>query len=72
MQKILVDCVVYNCDSRIEMSQDAMYEPEGNPIEAGMLRFLQQNEIEVQDLLLEKQRQSIVETVIPFNPIRKR
>jgi P-type E1-E2 ATPase len=32
--------IIYNCDARIEMSDDAFYVPEGNGIERGMLKFL--------------------------------
>lgn len=34
------DCVIYNCESRIEMSEDAKYIPVGNGTEVGMLKFL--------------------------------
>ena len=67
------DCILYNCDARIEMSvEDAMYEPQGNGIEVGMLRFLLDNEIPVNQLLVEKSRVSTLETCIPFNPVKKR
>jgi magnesium-transporting ATPase (P-type) len=54
------------------MSDDAMYVPQGNGTEIGMVKFLSDNEISVQDLFTYKQRHSIVETNIPFGPIRKR
>ena len=34
------DRVIYNCESRIEMSEDAKYIPVGNGTEVGMLKFL--------------------------------
>jgi P-type E1-E2 ATPase len=40
VQTLIIDCIVQNCDSRIEMSSDARYEPQGNGTEVGMLRFL--------------------------------
>lgn len=52
VRDILLDCIVYNCDARIEMSIDAMFEPEGNGLEAGMLRFLYDNDIEAHNLLV--------------------
>jgi magnesium-transporting ATPase (P-type) len=67
-----MDCIVYNCDARIEMSIEGFYEPEGNGIEAGMLRFIQDNDIEAHELLVKKNRECIIETVIPFDPTRKR
>jgi hypothetical protein len=36
----IVTCVIYNCDARVEMNDDAMYEPTGNGTEVGMLKFL--------------------------------
>lgn len=37
-----------------------------------MVKLLSDNEISVQDLFSYKQRHSIIETNIPFGPIRKR
>ena len=70
---IIRDCIVLNCDARIEMSvDDARYAPEGNGTEVGMLRFLQQNNYEVQELLAKRHREGEQECTIPFGPIRKR
>lgn len=38
--ELIKDCIILNCDSRIEMSEDAKYEAEGNGTEVAMLRFL--------------------------------
>lgn len=65
--------VIYiNNDCRIEMSDDAMYVPEGNGTEIGLLKFLTDNEIAIQDLFANKRRHAVMETNIPFGPIRKR
>jgi P-type E1-E2 ATPase len=69
---IIRDCVIYNCDSRVEMSIDAKYSPEGNGTEVAMLRFLQANDFNIQDLLIQKQREGEHECCIPFGPVRKR
>lgn len=37
---LIRDCIIYNCESRVEMSDDAKYVPTGNGTEVGMLRFL--------------------------------
>lgn len=71
IQKI-VDCIIYNCDSRVEMSLDALYEPAGNGTEVGMLKFLSHNEYEIHHLLSQREREGIIVTNIPFGPIRKR
>jgi P-type E1-E2 ATPase len=34
------DLIILNCDARVEMSEDARYEAQGNGTEAGMLKFL--------------------------------
>jgi magnesium-transporting ATPase (P-type) len=54
------------------MSDDAKYIPVGNGTEVGLLRFLQESNYEIQDLLTVRQRQGILETNIPFSSIRKR
>ncbi len=68
----LKDAIIYNCDARIEMSDEAMYVPQGNGTEVGMVKLLSDNEISVQELFTHKTRYSILETNIPFGPIRKR
>ena len=72
MRDALIDCIVKNNDARVEMSEEATYEPTGNGTEVAMLRFLQSNEISVQDLLTQRQREAEHECSIPFNPERKR
>lgn len=69
---IIRDLIIYNCDSRVEMSDDAKYIPTGNGTEVALLRFLQDNDYEIQDLLAQRARQGQMETNIPFGPIRKR
>lgn len=70
--ELVKDVIILNTDARVEMSEDARYVPTGNGTEAGMLRFLQRNEIAIQDLLSQRERAGTLETTIPFGPIRKR
>ena len=72
VQQILIDCIIMNCDSRVEMSDDAFYVPAGNGTEVAFLRFLQDNQIQIEDLLTQRQRLGEHECCIPFNPVRKR
>jgi Ca2+ transporting ATPase len=72
VRQLIQDCIVYNNEAKIEMSDDAMYIPTGNGIEVGMLNFLADNEISIYDLYIHKQKVNIMETNIPFGPIRKR
>jgi P-type Ca2+ transporter type 2C len=37
---LIKDCILFNCDSRVEMGEDATYVAEGNPTEVGLLGFL--------------------------------
>lgn len=69
--RIVEDCIILNCDSRVEMSVDAKYNPEGNGTEVGMLRFLQQNDVQIHERMIAKQRDGEHECSIPFGPIRK-
>lgn len=70
--EIVTDCIINNCESRIEMSDDAFYVPQGNGTEIGILKLLTDNEISVHDLLSQKKRVGKVETNIAFGPFRKR
>lgn len=54
------------------MSEDARYIPEGNGTEVAMLKFLQENDFPVEELMTKRERESELECKIPFNPIRKR
>lgn len=51
LKKVLVDCIIKNCDARVEMSEDGYYEPIGNGTEVAMLSFLQENGVVVQKKL---------------------
>jgi hypothetical protein len=45
-----------NCESRVEMSEDAKYVPEGNGTEVAMLRFLQNNGVPIHEHFIRKMR----------------
>jgi magnesium-transporting ATPase (P-type) len=70
---LIKDLIILNCDARVEMSvEDAKYKPEGNGTEVGMLRFLQQNDVPIHELMVKKTRDGEHECSIPFGPVRKR
>lgn len=71
-RELITDIIILNNDARIEMSEDAKYIPNGNGTEVAMLKFLQENNVPIQDLMTNRQRVSEFECTIPFNPIRKR
>jgi magnesium-transporting ATPase (P-type) len=68
----MVEGIIFNCEARVEMSDDALYEACGNGTEVGMLRFLQSNDMEISALMTKRQRESTIETNVPFGPVRKR
>ena len=68
---VIRDCIIYNCDSRIELSEDAKYVPVGNGTEVGMLKFMQDSDYDVQELMALREKHCQRETSIPFSPIRK-
>ena len=37
---VMQDCIIYNCESRVEMSEDAKYIAVGNGTEVALLNFL--------------------------------
>ena len=72
LKDTIVSCIIMNCDARIEMSEEGLYEPTGNGTEVAMLHFLLENEIDLRDLISKRQTESEHECSIPFNSIRKR
>lgn len=70
--KLLRDCIIYNTNAKIEMSDDAQYVPTGNGTEVGMLNLLTDNEISIYDLFSEREKECEIETEIPFSSFRKR
>jgi Ca2+ transporting ATPase len=67
---LIQESILYNSDARIEMNDEAYYEPVGNGTEVGLIKFLQDAEIPVHDII--KQKLGRIETIIPFSTIRKR
>ena len=52
------------------MDENAMYAPVGNGTEVGFVKFLQDAEIPVHEII--RQKLGRIEAVIPFSTIRKR
>jgi len=68
-KQLVIDGIIYNCTAKIEMSENAMYVPNGNGTECGMLKFIQNNGHPVQDLM--KNKVGRVKTFVPWTPKRK-
>ena len=57
----------------MEMSDDdKKFIPNGSPVEVGLLKFLIENEVPVQEQLIERERTFKLETMIPFSSERKK
>lgn len=52
------------------MDDKAYYVPVGNPTDVGFIRFLQEADVPVHEII--KKKLGKIETIIPFSPIRKR
>jgi magnesium-transporting ATPase (P-type) len=72
VRELITNSIILNNDARVEMSEDALYIPNGNGTEVAMLKFLQDNDVAIQDLMTERNRRAEFECCIPFNPNRKR
>jgi magnesium-transporting ATPase (P-type) len=67
---LIEESILFNCESRIEMNENAYYVAVGNGTECGMIRFLQAADIPAQDLIKRKMERILIK--IPFSAIRKR
>lgn len=48
LKELIVNCIISNSDVRMEANDKTMlYEPEGQAMECGMIKFLIDNEIDV-------------------------
>jgi len=51
---LIVESIMYNNECRVEMSDKAFYEPVGNGTEVGLIKFLQEAEIPVHEVIKRK------------------
>ena len=68
--QLMIQGVLFNCSARIERTKEGFYEPMGNCTEQGLIRYLQNVSVPVQDVIRLKEER-ILQT-IPFNSRRKR
>jgi len=71
MQNMLWDCTILNTDAHMQMS-GTEYKPTGSPVEVGILNLLLQSGVPVQEKLVERERDHILQLWIPFSSDRKR
>ncbi len=68
--ELIKESILFNSESRIEMNDQAYYVPVGNGTETGLIKFLQDAEVPVHEIM--QRKMGNVLTVIPFSTIRKR
>lgn len=70
-QNMLWDCAILNSDAHMQM-QGPEYKPRGSPVEVGILNMLLSSGVSVQDKLIERERDHLLQLWIPFSSDRKR
>lgn len=69
---LIYDCIMLNTEAHIEMNdEDHRYEPCGSPLEKGMLNFLVDNGVAVQDKMIELEKTSELKFKVPFEAHRQ-
>lgn len=75
MKDLLKEAIVSNTDVRIEAVDDGdvpRYEPKGQPLEVGMIQFLIDNEEDVQNIFINRNRYTPKIVQLPFDQALKR
>jgi len=67
--ELIKTSIMFNCTARIEMD-DTSYVPIGNPTEVGLLKFLQDADVPVHALIMQKLGR--IKAVSPFNSTKNR
>ena len=52
--ELIKEGILFNCDARIEMDEKALYQPVGSGTEVGLIRFLQEAEVPVHEIIKRK------------------
>jgi len=68
--QLVRDCIIFNSSARVELDDDAVYRPVGNPTECGLLRMLADCNMPLQDIV--KLRENNILAFIPHNSTSKR
>jgi magnesium-transporting ATPase (P-type) len=74
LKKTFHNLIILNSEARMEMSDDdtPKFVPTGSPVEVGLLRFLVDDEVPVHEELVNRERNYVLKTMIPFSSQRKR
>jgi len=68
---ILAESVIYNCSAHVE-EKDGQKVAKGNVTEVGLLKYLMESNISIDELYINKGSETFFEFQIPFNSSRKR
>ena len=71
IQNMLWDCAILNNDAHMQMA-GTEYKPTGGSVEVGILNLLLNSGVSVQEKLIERERDHILQLWIPFSSDRKR
>jgi magnesium-transporting ATPase (P-type) len=73
LKELIRESIIANTDVRIEINEkDCTYEPKGQPIEEGMIQFLIENEEDINERLIERNKYSPKIIQLPFSQAHKR
>lgn len=68
--ELIKESILFNCDSRIEMDDTGHYVAVGNGTECSLIRFIQDAEVPVHDIINRKLGK--IQAEIPFSTIKKK
>ena len=66
--EIIKENILWNCEARVEVDDKAEFVAVGNGTECGLIKFLQDNEIQVNTMIRVKEGRIL--TQIPFSSYR--
>lgn len=73
LKEIIKECIISNTDVRIECNdEECKYEPKGQAIEVGLIQFLMDNEEDIQNIFINRNRFAPKVVQLPFDQDLKR
>jgi hypothetical protein len=68
LKEIIKECIISNTDVRIECNDtECTYEPMGQPLEVGLINFLIDNEEDIPNIFINRNKFAPKLAQIPFN-----
>jgi Ca2+ transporting ATPase len=73
LKEIIKECIISNTDVRIETNEDeCKYVPKGQALEVGLIQFLMDNEEDIQNIFINRNRFAPKVVQLPFDQALKR